>query len=511
MANIFNTEASVFFVGGRGTKADCDAKAGGCTKDWWDANVAAVGEASALAKIVGANGAPIVATTATSITNIDDGVTPALVYPSSMTGIEVGMVVFLEDLDTEAPLYPRIATGRYKILSVESTYFTVPNLGSSEISGASGFRCNIGGAVTSITDLIVGDGLDEVDATRYDVDIYTNKNETLASGVEFSAGGSVSNNSTLRVIGYNTTPGDMDYGGAYYQSAVDALQNGVTAGKSISWDFDNQAINGVAISVSKIVFKNIYFHNVSQASAWSLIAFASNPYGVGFINCKFDDGYRLCGTTAYFLRMDDCYIGDSFASNYPVDATWNSATIVDTVIKLKAASNGVRISYGEFRRCLIAGGYYGYAALTTPAVFTNCIFYAQTVACVLLASANYAMLMGENNVFMPAEAGDYVAYAASAAGSVDCSMLKNSVVWTAAGVAMTNHLSLNSVTGQLTDVVNVDAAGNYLDPLFADAANGDFRLLPGSPCLNMGRRTVGDGYSSIGAWQQKQGVRINAN
>jgi len=43
-----------------------------------------------------------------------------------------------------------------------------------------------------------------------------------------------------------------------------------------------------------------------------------------------------------------------------------------------------------------------------------------------------------------------------------------------------------------------------VDPLFVDAAGDDFRLLPGSPCLNTGKRTLGDGYASMGAWQQKQ-------
>jgi hypothetical protein len=509
MADIFNTEKSVFFVGGRGDGSAADAQAGGCTKDWWDANVAAVGAAAALAKIVGTNGAPIVATTSTSITNMDDGVTPSQIYPPSMTGIEVGMVVFLEDLDTESPLYPRIATGRYEILSVESTYFTVPNLGSSEILGAAGFRCNIGGAVTSIADLIVGGGLDEVDATSYDVDIYTNKDETLASGVEFSAGGSVANNSTLRVIGYNTTPGDMNYGGAYYQSAVDALQNGVTAGKSISWDFDNQAIDGLTISASKIVFENIYLHNVSQA-ANCLLAFSGNPVGIGFIGCKFDDAYAVCiaASTARCVWLSDCYVGDNMAYSYPLTGTWDSSMAIDCVFKLAANSSGIRMYSTTFNRCLFVGGTFGIWYSTTHGPVNNCVFYGQTTGCVRLTSSTNAMLFGENNIFMPAAAGDFVAYSSAAAGSVDTSMLKKSVVWTVAGVAMTNHLSLNSVTSQLTDVVNIDAAGNYLDPLFVDAPNGDFRLLPGSPCLNAGKRTLGDGYMSCGAWQQKQGARV---
>jgi hypothetical protein len=45
------------------------------------------------------------------------------------------------------------------------------------------------------------------------------------------------------------------------------------------------------------------------------------------------------------------------------------------------------------------------------------------------------------------------------------------------------------------------------DPQFMNAANGDFRLKPTSPCLNTGKPTLGGGYTSIGAWQRKSLLR----
>ncbi len=72
-------------------------------------------------------------------------------------------------------------------------------------------------------------------------------------------------------------------------------------------------------------------------------------------------------------------------------------------------------------------------------------------------------------------------------GGVSYCNLRNTIVW---GNAPDNHADLysnmlfaNTCTAPLPEwaVNSVDA-----DPLFADAANGDFRLLPGSPCADAG-------------------------
>jgi hypothetical protein len=51
---------------------------------------------------------------------------------------------------------------------------------------------------------------------------------------------------------------------------------------------------------------------------------------------------------------------------------------------------------------------------------------------------------------------------------------------------------------------NLDQYSIVANPQFVDAANGDFRLQTGSPCVNAGKPTVATGWTSIGAWQGEQ-------
>ena len=49
----------------------------------------------------------------------------------------------------------------------------------------------------------------------------------------------------------------------------------------------------------------------------------------------------------------------------------------------------------------------------------------------------------------------------------------------------------------------IDGGGNLsVDPMFADAGNGDFRLKPESGLWNKGKRTLNDGYTTPGSWNR---------
>ena len=99
----------------------------------------------------------------------------------------------------------------------------------------------------------------------------------------------------------------------------------------------------------------------------------------------------------------------------------------------------------------------------------NCVFYGQIGSCIRVNDAAYAVVRGHNNIFMPAAAADFAVYGSAALGTVDYEGLTHSCIWTVADVAMTNHVSINSVTSDLVhDVIEAN-------PLFADVSNYDFR------------------------------------
>ena len=192
MASIFSTEASIFFVGGTGTKAG-NANCGGCTKDWFDTSF------TQLSDIMSDNGAPLIAVTGGTFTNA----TKRVFQTSAFSGAQIGMVAYVAGTN--------IVTDRYKITDVIS---------SSEIElsgiGASGDNydttVNIGGAFDDLQN-----ALDDTSAVNYDCDIYVNKDTILTDTIDVdTGGGSVVRNTHKRISGFHIVPGDMNYGGQYY-------------------------------------------------------------------------------------------------------------------------------------------------------------------------------------------------------------------------------------------------------------------------------------------------------
>ncbi len=112
-----------------------------------------------------------------------------------------------------------------------------------------------------------------------------------------------------------------------------------------------------------------------------------------------------------------------------------------------------------------------------------------------------------NNIFDGSGGADY-AICDSDDGHCDNYIDYNCYVAGSRGVAKldgTKHSTISALQAKWATWSDVwplnDAHSIIADPQFLDTASGDFRLKPGSPCLNAGEPTAANGYTDIGAWQ----------
>jgi hypothetical protein len=323
----------------------------------------------------------------------------------------------------------------------------------------------------------------------YDCYVYTNVFLEQAGNVIIPSAshcGSVANNSHKYVKGFHTTIGDMDEGGAYYQGPLDCLENGVDTAtpKCITIDAEGGAYSAVRFnSYDCAIWENFYFYNTDKAADHDCCEFTGTVVALGLINCKFDTGYRGIDGTSYGLTLERCYVGSDFAYSYVNYGSWTGGQVIKSVFNGDGRSGCHYVKYAVWEGCLFFKSSYG-ARCDHPNTFHNCTWYGQTIACIYLGGASYGVVKGHSNIFIPNAASDYVVYAAGATGAVSALELINSCVWTVAGVAVTNHISINGITRQLSSVVEAD-------PQFVDPDSSDFRLQLSSPCLHTGLATLG--------------------
>lgn len=476
MSTVWNNEDTVVFVGCRGTKAgDADA-GGGCTQDFWDAS-------GDFADVMGANGEVLSAAGAwdggqTGCTVTDAGGGHGnrikITRANAFTDCEVGLIALLEF----AGAY---VDGRYKVFAkIDNSNIVMDEPYTFDIT------CDIkaGGSFPSI---VYGVGYSRAEF-GYNVQIYTNVFAEVLPGawVITARGGSAANNSHKVVEGFHTAVGDMNRGGAYYQGPLDCLINGVdtTAPKCISLDADGGAYDVLRLDNTHcIFFKNFYFHNTDKAANNDCVSFMNNPKNIGFTNCRFDTGYYPLSGTVWGAFWKGCYFGNDYTYSWGPYSYEYGGLFVNCVFNGEGKTGILRLLYAMFENCLFWKSGYG-IYMDKPNAFVGCIFYGQTISCIRAGDANQGHLRGINNIFMPLDAADYVLYAPGATGGVCDVALRKSCIWTIAGVAMNNHVSINTITRQLEDVIEAD-------PLFEDAAAGNFTLKTNSPCLKTGLPTLG--------------------
>jgi len=308
----------------------------------------------------------------------------------------------------------------------------------------------------------VMDGVDQ-QAAKFDVDV----------------------SSGIKIKGYYSSTGDQDYGGAYYKDATNGW--GVIDANDGSYpvfdagDFENISIANIktinvntgqyAFDISPTglargwMFQNIWTTGGREAFDFSYIS------GGIIRDGKFTGSYSADARfgVIYFKNncrgglVEDCNIEIANAGRCISNSADGVIVRNNIMVFTATVSVGIHSSYPIF---VIGNVMYKKSGTTTDAI--------------LLTSSAFGSVVYNNII---ANCTDSIDDSAGAAfGGWNC-LYNNGSDWT------------------------LREGDIQSDPQFMDAANGDFRLKPTSPCLNAGKPTPGSGYTSIGAWQRKSFLR----
>jgi hypothetical protein len=488
MSTVFSDEASVFFVGGITTKVG-DSKCGGCAKQWFDDNF------TQLSDIMAADGGPKWEFSGISYDHRDgghgDGDYKFLDQENGeFAGVEVGMVAYIEDGGAGG-----IMTGRYKINYVDPSgdFILVDSIIAT--GDSSNIILNIGGAFGKLQEAV-----DECSGYSYSCDIYDNVDEEYMSTsdqIDIDSGGSIARNTHLRIIGFNTTPGDMDYGGAFYQSAVDCLVNGITTGDDatkccVMKDAGNQACSVLNFNnVDNVELRNLYLYRTFGGAGQYAVKPTNDPTALSFINCRFDNVDKVLGGTIDNVLLVGCFSGTDIGRQAYTAKV--GGTFIGNVMQGPAANILVGSAPGcsmVFINNILIGCWHGFRNYGCVTAINN-TFYNQSISCATTANTAAETIM-VNNIFMP-QAGAYGLYIQSGGGSVQYNDYNC-------------YCDVNG-DGLSTPIVSdysggtVPAMGKHcleVDPKFVDAANGRFRPL--NPLvLRGGRPGLEDNAAAMGA------------
>ncbi len=481
MANIFATENSVFFIGGTGTKAGATYN-GGCTKEFFANNGGEGG--FDLSTIMGANGAAKVGLSGCHYDHEGAAEGDRKVYKNNageFADAQVGMVAYISGTN--------ITLSRYKITGVDSAngnYVLVAGIVATGDNDDTGIY--IGGALNSLP-YALGSGI--LDATAFNVYVYDNKAETLSAGIDVSVEGSSSAGTHLYVKGFNTVPGDMDYGGNYYQSPLSADNDGIDTSKCVEIDGDGGDYHLLDLTdMEGIHLQNFYFHNVTTDTSKAL---AYKGYYIGFHNCRFNQaGYGAMNV--YFAAYVGCWFGSNFDSTCVM--SYGISVLMDSFINSPAGHYGVRVVTGGFIiRNIFVGGIY--AIDTYYSTFTCCAwntFYNQTEGCI--RCCDDAAFIEFGNVFVPADENDYAVLATHTTNGCGVVLYSDfSLAYNVAGNDFAHPPWYDNYNDR--DLQGANSLKD-VDPQFIDAANGDFR--PRSPdVIRRGKPDIHGNSTSMGA------------
>jgi hypothetical protein len=295
-------------------------------------------------------------------------------------------------------------------------------------------------------------------------------------------------NNDITIKGYYSTIGDQDYGGTYYKDP------------DHGWaviDANNGAFNVFSAGdKDKLVFCNIKTINVDSFKASFSLIPTSLKFGYMVQNCWTTGGQKgIYIDNLYNSIIRDC----KFTGTYSSLSTQGVIVIVSNCFYGGTIVESCEFAHGTAKRSIFFNGYFGIAC--------NNIFNISGTTTSVIDVATGAMIT--NNVIYENSGGTItngILFGAVAQGSM---VFNNIIVDCTTSINDTATINLggwNCFYNNSTDWT-LRTGDIQADPQFMNAANGDFRLKPTSPCLNRGKPTWGGGYTSIGAWQRKSLLR----
>lgn len=477
MGTVFSEEKSIFFVGGRGDQTGRVADAGGCTLDWWDTEVpndTVAEKAAAMEKLMGGDGAPVISLDAQAYTFVDDRITGSA---GAFFFAEIGMVAYV----IEDPIPGSdVETGRYTITDKEGGGDWIELLG---IGGTDDTNVDIriGGAFDDLNTAI-----DSTNAESHGVLIHTSLNETLAAAVSIAEGGHTLRNIFKKIVGYNTTPGDMSLGGTYYESPFDILQReAIDPTKCVTIDADGNTFDilDIATGVDNIIFENLHLTN-AVGYATGFVAGTSTNFV--FRNCRFSNLNTAVYAEVDSVLIDSCYAHNDLAwAPYGFLAGAKNGVVLNCVSDIGAGhiAEWTVGASGSAIGNVSVGGNFGYriAGVGSGVSIINNTLYGTLTRGVQMDGGDNAIIF--NNIFCltPGATGIYCRNG----GSVTYN--DHNLFIDTAGNALT-PVGTEYADGE-APVIGVNSIET--DPLFVDAENGNFRLKTNSPARRIGKPTIG--------------------
>lgn len=311
MSQVVDTKECMFFVGGNDNKSNSptgQANAGGCTKAWWDAEVASTAAITAMGKLMGTDGEPV-ASVSTTVHDADGSNNVKIVdtVGGGFSNVEPGMILFHttgEWMDGD---------GFYEVIEVDAVsgdYVVLDMTWNPSAHANDGDLVVVGGAWNSVDSFID----DYIAADDYSHEIWVNKD--LAPSIEWDWSGwsgDVGTNAWLKITGFHRVPGDItDPNGAYFQTAKDMFDNGVHADRLVEVDLSGRGANSVISEASAVNIRMSGFNFCNGVASCEMFSAVSGSFiNLDFVHNAFEVSALWNIKSGENVFFSDCFFEHS--------------------------------------------------------------------------------------------------------------------------------------------------------------------------------------------------------